>query len=424
MNLFTKLTSAVLTACLLTAPVTCFASTAAANTAKAASTSPYYEAAVITPEDISVSRNIVLDYPQNIMTMEYTFTNTGDTDADCFLKVPVESSLSASHQELYSFVSEGNGEAFTYFTPLFSSLKDVSPETITSDILHSLQYIEALLPDDAGIFYTIELDEASEEITPILQVSTITDNTCRIYPIGCTYSGKEGVYQISATKEQTECYVFITGVKDTDFSADFIAENNVTITDEVSHLDDFIELGCELFLEANEMDELITKELLMQHLAVYLANSTASVALDLLPSLQWLTKQLLFEVYGYAVSVPHGESVTVSIVSNEELPVNGLSFNPILTNSQTALTSNTFEIIFPEEYTRASLRIARGSFDKDTSILTVKEAEKIYQVNLSKTPLWIKAYDYIVPMCVVMVAFLALCSVSYAARKKAQPPQK
>ncbi len=426
MNLLPKFTSVILAACLLAAPASCFAATssAASEPAKTAADSPYYEAAVIAPDDISVSRNIVLDYPQNTMTMNYTLQNTGSDDADCFIEVPVKSSLAAAHQDLYTISSDADGEAFTYFTPLFSSSKELSEETVTSEMLHSLQGITAELPDDTGVFYTIKLDEASEEVLPVLQVTALTDSICRIYPIGCTYGGKEGVYTISAAKQQTECYVFITGAHGTDFTAEIVAQNNVSIDDQVSELDDFMNLGCEIFLQNNPMDEPVDKELLLQHLAVYLNSSTVSVSLDLIPSLQWLAKQLLFEVYAYEVTVPQGETVTVSIVNNEVLPVNGLSFNPILTNSQKALTSSTFEIIFPEEYTRASLRLARGSFDKETSLLTVKEAEKVYQVNLSKTPVWVKAYDYIVPMCIVMVIFLGLCGISYTARKKTQPPKE
>jgi len=422
MNFLSKFTSAVLAASLCAVPLTCFAAAPAEQTDTAVS--PYYEAAVIAPDGVTVSRNIILDYPQGIITMDYTFENTGSEEADCFLGIPVESSLSAEHLGMYEFLSDADGEAFGYFTPLFSSSDELSAETVTADLLYSCRDLTASLPDDDGVFYTITLDSALEESLPVLTVTTLTDDACRIYPIGCTYTGKEGVYNISAAKQQTECYVFITGEEGTDFSLEVTAGDSTSITDSISTLDSFMELGCRLFLDANPMHEPVDKELLMQHLAVYLDGSTVSVSLDLLPSLQWLVKQKLFEVYAYEMTVPQGESVTVSIVKKQPLPVNGLSFNPILTNSQKKLASNTFEIIFPNEYTRASVRLAKGSFDKETSTLTLKKAEKVYQINLAKTPVWVKAHDYIVPMTVVMLIFLTLCFVSYAARKKPQTPKE
>lgn len=409
---------AVLASCLLAVSVTCPAS-------EASSDSSFFEAAVTCPDTVDVSRDMTLDYAANSFLMDYHFENTGSDDAVCYLEVPVITTLDASHQDLYTaFLTDRSGERTelpceTLFSPLFS-ISELSGDTVTASLIHEFHDQSAQLPSEDGMLYTIRPEQAGEEGIQVLSISALSEGSCKIYPIGCSYTVSEGVYEITLNKEEDEGYLFVTGEEAKDFSVDLLSDPSCLIDSERSSLDDFIELSCEIFLEETPLDAPVDKEVLMQHLAQYLNSSSVTVSLDLIPSLQWLVKQQLFEVYSYELTVKAGETLTASIVRNSELPVNAVSINPVLTNSGAPLSSNLLHIQYRDDYTGASLRRAKGTYDKETATFTMTDTGNgTYQVVLSKTPVWVKGYQYIIPMFAVMLVFLGLCVLVSLRQKKA-----
>lgn len=412
-----KLYFTALAGCLLAASVPC--------TADNQENTSLFDAAVICPENVTASRDAVLDYSADTWTMNYHLENTGNEAAVCSLLVPVPVSLSEAQSGLYDFsftdTDSSSLSEYIYFTPLFSTAS-ISETEITADQLYSFREQNSSLPSDPGTLYTLRTDSVSEEDTAVLNIQAKEEENCRIYPIGCTYTAKEGSYEISAVSGYDTCYLFLTGTEETDYTADFIEGSGYEFSSEVSTLDAFMELSCRIFWNDPDtsLNDPVTQKTLLNLLASYLDNSNVTVALDLIPSLRWLVTQQLFEVYAYDVTVSPGETVTVSILRNCELPVNGVSINPVLTQNGTALAQNRLHIVFRDDYTGASLRRAKGSFDKKESAFTLKDTSNgIYQVVLNKTPVWVRAYQYIIPMCIVMAVFLLLCIPAYMSRKKA-----
>lgn len=384
----------------------------------------FYEAAVYTDETVSVSREAVLDYASNQWQMNYHLSNNGSSDAVCRIDVPVASTLDSEHGSLYTFSSpdEASLSTETWFTPLFSA-SNLSEDTVTAALLEESRSASTELPSDPGTLYTIHPDQASETAIPVLTVSSRTDDSCRIFPIGCSYTASGTTCQVSLNKEQTEGYLFVAGDSGKAFTAEELDSSGCEINAEEISLDSFIRMGCQLFLNQTPLPEPVDQTLLSGYLSAYL--SASSVSLDLVSSLQWLIKQQLFEVYSCSVTVPANAEVTVSIVRNSELFVNGVSINPALTNSGTPLTENTIRIVLKDDYTRASLRNAKGSYDKESSVITLTDTSKgTYQVILGKTPIWEKSFHYIVPMSIVMVLFLAVCLISYLGRMKAKQQEE
>ncbi|MBQ8638176.1 MAG: hypothetical protein IJ468_03295 [Lachnospiraceae bacterium] len=403
---------------LLASSVTGFAETASNVT--------LMDAAISASEDVTVSREAVLDYPAGQWTMNYQLTNNGTNEAVCYVEIPVSSTLAGSHQALYtaSQINE-SGESTpltnqTWFTPLFSSA-GISEETISAEQLREFSSMTIDMPVEAGTLYTIDARQPLQAAAPLFTITALTEESCQIYPIGCSYTASEGTYQISLNKGQETGYLFLIGEEGNDFSMEEASESDFLITANDSSLENFIHLSCEIFLNQTPMEAPITKELLADHLASYLNSSAVTVSLDLVPSLQWLVKQQLFEVYSYKVVLQPQETATVSIVRNCELPVNAVFINPVLTNNGKKLETNTISIRFPDEYTGASLRKAKGKFDKETAVFTLTDtSDGTYQIVLNKTPIWEISFRYIVPMSAAMAVFLGICLISYLGRKKAQ----
>lgn len=406
--------------CLLAALLSC--SITPANSSSENTT--LSDAAVICPEGVTVSRDTYLDYTANTWEMKYLLENTAEEEASCTLLVPVATTLKTAEEGLLSFRLENGGieDSFKeelYFSPLFSSAS-ISEDNITAEQLYAFHEQTLTLPSDSGTLYTLRCNTPTEEDTPVLTIQTDNDAACRIYPIGCTYTASDGNYEISAEGGSDICYLFVTGKEGTDYTAAPVSESDFELSEEDSSLDAFMKQGCDLFWEKEPLNPPAAKENLLTLLSSYLEASNVTVALDLIPSLEWLSAQKLFEVYSCTVSIAPGTSACVSVFGNCTLAPGGVSVNPVLTNNGTPLAANRIHIRFCDDYTGASLRKAKGSFNKDESVLTIKDAsDGVYQIVLSKTPVWVKTYKYIIPMCIVMAVFLLLCIPAYLGRKKA-----
>ncbi len=455
---------------LLLAAGTCFSGTtvsfaeqtSSADTANATEFStPLYTSGLYStdeqPEGVSVTHDIRLDYDSNTMYDSYLIRNESGSDASFDVLIPQITSIATKPQSLYSFdalaydstdleeltaldlfagTDRASFEASSYYSPLFSS-NGLSESSLTLDELYQGQVYNTAIPEDKGVLYHLSrpLTDSNLDAKACMSISGLSDS-CHIYPLGCSYTTTDNGYELSISKNFSDCYVFLTGTEGTDFTVSLIESEGAktdaekfSMDDESSDLKSYLEFCCDWYLDQNKDNSQATPELLLSNLADYFGRSSVTVSIDLLPTIDWLTQQKRFFIEQYTLTVPAGSSVFAWTARETELSKKEVTLRAQLAKDTAtyANVSDTVTVPLPNGYSSAIVRNAGSSklstvkTDDDKEIVTysIKSFKgDTYSVALFKTPMWNATLKYLPMFIVIMAVFMLLCLISYLSRRK------
>ena len=390
---------------------------------------PLQPGSVTAPETVSLRFAADLDYGANLAELHYLLENTGSTEAECLLDFVQTTSLdqagSLKAPEITA-ISE-NDEVLAEYTEALSPLVSqtgTAIDTVTAADLRSMTVFEPQANDEEGLLCELSFEEGAE-VTDLLTVTDLSGGGCRIYPLHCSYQlTGDGAYEVLPASGFEHCYVFIAGEEDSDFA---VSEgSSVTLDASPSDLQSFYRLGCETYLEDYPMEKPVDAALLVKYLTSYVNASDAGISLDIIPSMQWMVRQPIYRIDSCRVVLQPGESVDLSVHVEKQLSPDSLTFRTGLMASGKAAQDFSIRAPLPESYTRGRLKNAKGTVitekrEGEATLLSVSFTDipdEDFELILSKTPVWEKAYQYIVPMSIIMVVFLALCVVSYLGQRK------
>lgn len=408
------------------------------------------------PKNVFVTHDIRLDYDKDTVYDSYLIRNESSSDASFDVLIPQVTSLAAKPQKLYSFAAlsydttdkeelssldlfsgsdSASFEESDYYSPLFSA-NGLSETSLTLDELYQGQFYNTDIPEDTGVLYHLSrpVVDSSLNEKACLSISGLSDN-CHIYPLGCSYTTTDDGYELSITEGFFDCYVFLTGTEDKDFTVSPIETQgsrteleNFSIEQEDSDLKSYLEFCCDWYLEENPDKTQATPELLLSNLADYFGRSSVTVSIDLLPTIDWLTQQKRFLVHQYSIEVPAGLSVFVwtereIALSKKEVT---LSVQLAKDTASYANVSDTVTIPLPQGYSSLVVRNAENSKLSDTEsdnghllVYSLKSYKgDTYSVALFKTPMWNATLKYLPVFIVIMAVFMLLCLISYLSRRK------
>ena len=408
------------------------------------------------PENVFVTHDIRLDYDKNTVYDSYLIRNESSSDASFDVLIPQVTSLAAMPQKLYSFTAlsydtadkdalssldlfsgsdSASFEESDYYSPLFSA-NGLSETSLTLDELYQGQFYNTDIPEDMGVLYHLSrpVVDSSLNEKAYLSISGLSDN-CHIYPLGCSYTTTDDGYELSITEGFFDCYVFLTGTEDKDFTVSPIETQgsrteleNFSIEQEDSDLKSYLEFCCDWYLEENPDKTQATPELLLSNLADYFGRSSVTVSIDLLPTIDWLTQQKRFLVHQYSIEVPAGLSVFVWTEREIALSKKEVTLSAQLAQDTTsyANVSDTVTIPLPQGYSSLVVRSAENSklsnIKDDNGHLLVYSLKSYkgdtYSVALFKTPMWNATLKYLPVFIVIMAVFMLLCLISYLSRRK------
>ena len=455
---------------LLLAAGTCFSGTtvsfaeqtSSADTANATEFStPLYTSGLYStdeqPEGVSVTHDIRLDYDSNTMYDSYLIRNESGSDASFDVLIPQITSIATKPQSLYSFdalaydstdleeltaldlfagTDRASFEASSYYSPLFSS-NGLSESSLTLDELYQGQVYNTAIPEDKGVLYHLSrpLTDSNLDAKACMSISGLSDS-CHIYPLGCSYTTTDNGYELSISKNFSDCYVFLTGTEGTDFTVSLIESEGAktdaekfSMDDESSDLKSYLEFCCDWYLDQNKDNSQATPELLLSNLADYFGRSSVTVSIDLLPTIDWLTQQKRFFIEQYTLTVPAGSSVFAWTARETELSKKEVTLRAQLAKDTAtyANVSDTVTVPLPNGYSSAIVRNAGSSklstvkTDDDKEIVTysIKSFKgDTYSVALFKTPMWNATLKYLPMFIVIMAVFMLLCLISNLSRRK------
>ena len=408
------------------------------------------------PENVFVTHDIRLDYDKNTVYDSYLIRNESSSDASFNVLIPQITSLAAMPQKLYSFTAlsydtadkdalssldlfsgsdSASFEESDYYSPLFSA-NGLSETSLTLDELYQGQFYNTDIPEDMGVLYHLSrpVVDSSLNEKAYLSRAGLSDN-CHIYPLGCSYATTDDCYELSITEGFFDCYVFLTGTEDKDFTVSPIETQgsrteleNFSIEQEDSDLKSYLEFCCDWYLEENPDKTQATPELLLSNLADYFGRSSVTVSIDLLPTIDWLTQQKRFLVHQYSIEVPAGLSVFVWTEREIALSKKEVTLSAQLAKDTTsyANVSDTVTIPLPQGYSSFVVRSAENSklsnIKDDNGHLLVYSLKSYkgdtYSVALFKTPMWNATLKYLPVFIVIMAVFMLLCLISYLSRRK------
>lgn len=457
---------------LLLAAGTCFSgtictfaeSTSSADAANATEifSTPLYTSGLYStdeqPEDVTVTHDIRLDYDSNTMYDSYLIRNESSSDASFDVLIPQIASLAVAPEELYTYhalsydstdldeltaldlfagTDTAAVEESSYYSPLFSA-NGLGESTLTLDELYQGQIYNTAIPEDKGVLYHLSrpLTDSVLDEKVCLSISGLSDS-CHIYPLGCSYSTTDDGYELSISENFFDCYVFLTGKENTDFTVSLIENENAktdaekfSMDDESSDLKSYLEFCCDWYLDQNKDTTQATPELLLSNLADYFGRSSVTVSIDLLPTIDWLTQQKRFLVHQYTVTVPAGSSVFAWTERETELSKKEVTLSAQLAKDTTtyANVSDTVTVSLPSGYSSAIVRNVDNS--KLSTVKTDDDSKEFvtysiksykgdtYSVALFKTPMWNATLKYMPIFIVIMAVFMLLCLISYLSRRK------
>ena len=457
---------------LLLAAGTCFSgtictfaeSTSSADAANATEifSTPLYTSGLYStdeqPEDVTVTHDIRLDYDSNTMYDSYLIRNESSSDASFDVLIPQIASLAVAPEELYTYhalsydstdldeltaldlfagTDTAAVEESSYYSPLFSA-NGLGESTLTLDELYQGQIYNTAIPEDKGVLYHLSrpLTDSVLDEKVCLSISGLSDS-CHIYPLGCSYSTTDDGYELSISENFFDCYVFLTGKENTDFTVSLIENENAktdaekfSMDDESSDLKSYLEFCCDWYLDQNKDNTQATPELLLSNLADYFGRSSVTVSIDLLPTIDWLTQQKRFLVHQYTVTVPAGSSVFAWTERETELSKKEVTLSAQLAKDTTtyANVSDTVTVSLPSGYSSAIVRNVDNS--KLSTVKTDDDSKEFvtysiksykgdtYSVALFKTPMWNATLKYMPIFIVIMAVFMLLCLISYLSRRK------
>ena len=406
------------------------------------------------PEGVSVTHDIRLDYDDNVMYDSYLIRNESSSDTSFDVLIPQISSLSVVPEELYTFhalsydladlegltslnlfegTNDADFDASSYYSPLFSA-NGLSETSLSLDELYQGHVYNTAIPEDEGVLYHLSrpLSDSSLDAKACLSISNLSDD-CHIYPLGCSYTTTDDGYELSISENFSDCYVFLTGTEDTDFTVSLLESEDTakfSIDDESSDLKSYLEFCCDWYLEQNEENTQATSELLLSNLADYFGRSSVTVSIDLLPTIDWLTQQKRFLIHQYSITVPANSSVFVWSERETELSKKEVTLSAQLAEdtSTYADVSDTVTVSLPSGYSSVIVRSADSSklstFKADDGsskyvTYSIKSYKgDTYSVALFKTPIWNATLKYLPMFIVIMAVFMLLCLISYLSRRK------
>lgn len=457
---------------LLLAAGTCFSgtictfaeSTSSADAANATEvfSTPLYTSGLYStdeqPEGVKVTHNICLDYDNNLMKDNYLIQNESDTDVSFDILIPQIASLASEPEKLYNFYAHAydttdsdalkllnlfadtdaaSFEESSYYSPLFSA-NGLGESTLTLDELYQGQIYNTAIPEDKGVLYHLSrpLTDSVLDEKVCLSISGLSDS-CHIYPLGCSYSTTDNGYELSISENFFDCYVFLTGKENTDFTVSLIENENAktdaekfSMDDESSDLKSYLEFCCDWYLDQNKDNTQATPELLLSNLADYFNRSSVTVSIDLLPTIDWLTQQKRFLVHQYTVTVPAGSSAFAWTERETELSKKEVTLSEQLSKDTASYAKvlDTVTVSLPDGYSSLIVRNAEskklsdaGSSSDDNNLVTysIKSYKgDTYSVALFKTPMWNATLKYMPIFIVIMAVFMLLCLISYLSRRK------
>ncbi len=410
------------------------------------------------PEGVSVTHDIRLDYDSNTMYDSYLIRNESSSDASFDVLIPQIASLAAAPEELYTYhalaydstdldeltaldlfagTDTAAVEESSYYSPLFSS-NGLGETSLSLEELYQGQFYNTEIPTDTGVLYHLSrpLTDSNLDAKACMSISGLSDN-CHIYPLGCSYTTTDDGYELSISENFSDCYVFLTGTEDTDFTVSLIDSDGAktdnekfSMDDESSDLKAYLEFCCDWYLEQNKDNTQATPELLLSNLADYFGRSSVTVSIDLLPTIDWLTQQKRFLVHQYTVTVPANSSIFVWSERETELSKKEVTLNVQLAKDTTtyANVSDTVTVSMPNGYSSAIIRsadssklstIKAGDDNKEFVTYSIKSFKgDTYSVALFKTPIWNATLKYLPVFIVIMAVFMLLCLISYLSRRK------
>ena len=426
---------------LLLAAGTCFSgtictfaeSTSSADAANATEvfSTPLYTSGLYStdeqPEGVKVTHNICLDYDNNLMKDNYLIQNESDTDVSFDILIPQIASLASEPEKLYNFYAHAydttdsdalklldlfadtdaaSFEESSYYSPLFSA-NGLGESTLTLDELYQGQIYNTSIPEDKGVLYHLSrpLTDSVLDEKACLSISGLSDS-CHIYPLGCSYSTTDNGYELSISENFFDCYVFLTGKENTDFTVSLIENENAktdsekfSMDDESSDLKSYLEFCCDWYLDQNKDNTQATPELLR------------------------------FLVHQYTVTVPAGSSAFAWTERETELSKKEVTLSAQLSKDTASYAKvlDTVTVSLPDGYSSLIVRNAESkklsdagsSGDNNLVTYSIKSYKgDTYSVALFKTPMWNATLKYMPIFIVIMAVFMLLCLISYLSRRK------
>ena len=336
-----------------------------------------------------------------------------------------------------------------FSTPLYTSglySTDEQPEGVKVTHNICLDYDNNLMKDnyliqnesDTDVSFDIlipQIASLASEPEKLYNFSGLSDS-CHIYPLGCSYSTTDNGYELSISENFFDCYVFLTGKENTDFTVSLIENENAktdaekfSMDDESSDLKSYLEFCCDWYLDQNKDNTQATPELLLSNLADYFGRSSVTVSIDLLPTIDWLTQQKRFLVHQYTVTVPAGSSAFAWTERETELSKKEVTLSAQLSKDTASYAKvlDTVTVSLPDGYSSLIVRNAESkklsdagsSGDNNLVTYSIKSYKgDTYSVALFKTPMWNATLKYMPIFIVIMAVFMLLCLISYLSRRK------